>query len=91
MMRRIVEKCRRNGYSVVKDELDYGVVALAVPVHDQLGRVVAALNTSSHSSRISPARIVQERLDMLQAVSAQISKDLASVPGLSLSVGLPGA
>lgn len=90
-LRRIVEKCRRNGYSVVKDELDYGVVALAVPVHDQQGRVVAALNTSSHSSRISPARIVQERLDMLQAVSGQISKDLASVPGLSLSVGMPGA
>jgi IclR family pca regulon transcriptional regulator len=88
-LRRIVEKCRRAGYSVVKDELDYGVVALAVPVHDQQGRVVAALNTSSHSSRITAAKMVQERLDMLQAVSRQITKDLASVPGLSLSAGLP--
>jgi IclR family pca regulon transcriptional regulator len=88
-LRRIVEKCRRSGYSVVKDELDYGVVALAVPVHDQQGRVVAALNSSSHSSRITAAKMVQDRLDMLQAASRQISKDLASVPGLSLSVGLP--
>jgi IclR family transcriptional regulator, pca regulon regulatory protein len=89
-LRRIVEKCRRTGYSVVKDELDYGVVALAVPVHDRQGRVVAALNSSGHSSRITAAKMVEERLHMLQGVSRQITKDLASVPGLSLSVGLPG-
>ncbi len=87
-LRRIIEKCRRNGYSAVKDELDYGVVALAVPVHDQQGHVVAALNSSSHSSRITIAKLVQERLDMLRSVSSQITKDLASLPGLSLSVGL---
>jgi IclR family pca regulon transcriptional regulator len=87
-LRRIIDKCRRTGYSVVKDELDYGVVALAVPVYDQEGRVVAALNSSSHSNRITAAKLVQERLDMLRGVSSQITKDLASLPGLSLSVGL---
>jgi IclR family pca regulon transcriptional regulator len=88
-LRRAIEKCRRNGYSAVKDELDYGVVALAVPVHDRQGRVVAALNSSSHSARITVARLVEERLDMLRAVSSQISRDLASLPNLSLSAGLP--
>ncbi len=87
-LRRIIDKCRRNGYSAVKDELDYGVIALAVPVHDQQGRVVAALNSSSHSARTSIARLVEERLDMLRNVSSQITKDLASVPNLSLSAGL---
>jgi uncharacterized membrane protein YqiK len=53
--------------------------------------VVAALNSSSHSSRITVANLVRERLDMLQGVSRQITKDLASVPGLSLSVGIPDA
>jgi IclR family pca regulon transcriptional regulator len=88
-LRRAVEKCRRNGYSAVKDELDYGVVALAVPVHDRQGRVVAALNSSSHSARITVARLVEERLGMLRAVSSQITRDLASLPNLSLSAGLP--
>jgi IclR family pca regulon transcriptional regulator len=88
-LRRIIEKCRRNGYCVVKDELDYGVVALAVPVLDQHGRVVAALNTSSHSARITSTKLVEERLEMLRAVSAQITKDLASLPNLSLSAGSP--
>ena len=87
-LRRIIEKCRRSGYSAVKDELDYGVVALAVPVFDQRGHVVAALNSSSHSARITVSKLVEERLEMLREVSRQITKDLASLPNLSLSAGL---
>jgi IclR family transcriptional regulator, pca regulon regulatory protein len=84
-LRRLIEECRRAGYSAVEDELAYGVVALGVPVFDQQGRVVAALNSSSHSRRLSKSKLVRERLGMLQDVSRQISGDLASVPGLSLS------
>ena len=46
-LRQLIEDCRRTGYSAVEDELAYGVVALAVPVFDQHGRVVAALNSSA--------------------------------------------
>src|SRR3984885_6593559 len=81
----LIDSARRSGYSAVEDELAYGVIALAVPVFDQQGRVVAALNTSSHSRRISKAKLVRERLKMLQQVSRQISADLATAPWLSLS------
>jgi IclR family transcriptional regulator, pca regulon regulatory protein len=64
-------------------------VALGVPVFDQHGRVVASLNSSSHSRRLSKVKLVRERLAMLQDVSRQISADLARLPGLSLSVGTP--
>ena len=57
-------------------------------VFDQRGRVVAALNTSSHSRRITKTRLVRDRLSMLQDVSRQISADLAGIPGLSLSAQL---
>ena len=50
-LRALIEECRRSGYSAVEDELAYGVIALAVPVFDHRGRVVAALNSSSHSRR----------------------------------------
>jgi IclR family pca regulon transcriptional regulator len=82
---KLIEECRRLGYSAVEDELAYGVVAVAVPVYDQSQRVVAALNTSSHSKRISKTKLVRERLALLQALSAQISRELLRVPGLSLS------
>jgi IclR family pca regulon transcriptional regulator len=84
-LKRLIEECRLCGYSAVEDELAYGVVALAVPVFDQSARVVASLNSSSHSRRINKSKLVRERLAMLQQVSRQISADLASVPGLSLS------
>ncbi len=41
-LRDLIEEARRNGYSAVADELAYGVIALAVPVFDHHGRVVAA-------------------------------------------------
>jgi IclR family transcriptional regulator, pca regulon regulatory protein len=84
-LRALIEDCRKTGHSVVEDELAYGVIALAVPVLDQQGRVVAALNSSSHSRRINRAKLVRDRLTMLQKVSRQISADLAAVPGLALS------
>src|SRR5258708_4261441 len=61
-LRQLIDEPRRSGYAAVEDELAYGVVALAVPVLDQYGRVVAALNSSSHSKKVSKARLVRERL-----------------------------
>jgi IclR family pca regulon transcriptional regulator len=84
-LRRLVDECRTDGYSAVEDELAYGVVAVAVPVFDQAGTVVAALNSSGHSKRISRAKLVRERLKMLQDVSRRISTELRGVSGLSLS------
>jgi IclR family pca regulon transcriptional regulator len=87
-LRALIDDCRRNGYSTVADELAHGVIALAVPVFDQQGRVVAALNSSSHSRKITKVKLVRERLGMLQKISRQISADLSSVPWLSLSAQL---
>jgi IclR family pca regulon transcriptional regulator len=84
-LRKLIDECRRAGYSAVEDELAYGVVAVAVPVFDQAQRVVAALNSSSHSKKITKTKLVRERLAMLKEISAQISRELNRVPGLSLS------
>ena len=84
-LRGLIQDCRRLGYAAVEDELAYGVIALAVPVFDHQQRVVAALNSSSHSRRTTRTRLVRERLAMLQEASREISNDLASVPWLSLS------
>jgi IclR family transcriptional regulator, pca regulon regulatory protein len=82
---RLIEECRQAGYAAVEDELAYGVVAVAVPVFDDAGRVVAALNNSSHSRKITRSQLVRERVGMLQEKSRQISEELRRVPGLSLS------
>jgi len=84
-LRTLIDECRRVGYSAVEDELAYGVVAVAVPVFDKTRRVVAALNSSSHSKKITRTKLATERLELLRSVSAQISRELQRVPGLSLS------
>jgi IclR family pca regulon transcriptional regulator len=84
-LRSLIEECRRLGYAVVEDELAYGVIALAVPVFDPHHRVVAALNSSSHSRRTTRTRLLRERLAMLQVASCEISSDLATVPWLAIS------
>ncbi|HKD55307.1 MAG TPA: IclR family transcriptional regulator C-terminal domain-containing protein [Steroidobacteraceae bacterium] len=87
-LRSLIEECRRVGHAVVEDELAYGVIALAVPVFDPQRRVVAALNSSSHSRRTTRTRLLRDRLAMLQHASREISADLASIPWLSLSAQL---
>jgi IclR family pca regulon transcriptional regulator len=82
---RRIEECRRLGYAAVSDELAYGVVAVAVPVFDESGRVVAALNSSSHSKKMTQTELVRERVGLLREISAQISSELARIPGLALS------
>jgi IclR family pca regulon transcriptional regulator len=85
-LERLIDESRRDGYSAVEEELAMGVVALAVPVYDGAGRAVAALNTSTHARHANAAALIAERLPTLQRISKAISAELASVPGLSLSV-----
>jgi IclR family pca regulon transcriptional regulator len=84
-LERLIAETRRNGYSLVDEELATGVVSLAVPVYDGNGRVVAALNTSSHSRQTSSGDLIAARLATLQRISKAISVEMTNIPGLALS------
>ena len=49
---------RRSGYAVADEELEPGLVAIAAPVRDTSGLVVAALSVSGPSVRLTADRIV---------------------------------
>ena len=51
-VRTLIEECRKAGYSAVEDELAYGVVAVAVPVHAHYGRVGRCAQQFSHSRKV---------------------------------------
>jgi IclR family pca regulon transcriptional regulator len=42
------------GFAIVDEELEIGLRSIAVPIHDRSGKVVAAINISTQSSRFSP-------------------------------------
>lgn len=90
-LRRILEGVRKDGYSLVQDQLEYGVVAVAVPVFDKNNRVVAAINCSSLTSRVEPAEMAETRVPLLQAASRNISDALERYPALIHSLNSASA
>jgi IclR family transcriptional regulator, pca regulon regulatory protein len=49
-LRAILEKVRRNGYSVVDQELEIDLRSIAIPIQNASGRVIAAMNVSAQAS-----------------------------------------
>jgi IclR family pca regulon transcriptional regulator len=76
-----VRQARRQGWCLVDQELEEGLISLAAPVIGRGGRMVAALNISGQANRTS-ARTMRERLlpALLEAAQA-ISDRLAVAPG----------
>ena len=65
------------------DELDYGIVSVAVPIADELGRVIAAINCSTSTSRVSLDEMVATRLPLLREAAAAISAEIRDSRALS--------
>ncbi|VVD87401.1 Pectin degradation repressor protein KdgR [Pandoraea iniqua] len=65
----------RKGYAMSAGEVTSGAVAIAVPLRDVSGDVVAALSISGPEARISRIEI-PDYLERLQACSRQISAEL---------------
>lgn len=78
---------RTQGYATTVDQLDYGITALAVPILNEDGRVVAAVNSSGYSGILSPEALVAERLAELRAVAKSITLQLGRFPTLRAVLG----
>lgn len=68
---------RAQGYALVDQELELGLRSLAAPVRNRQGRVVAAVNVSSHVSRLTKERARREFLPLLLGTVGRIEVDLA--------------
>ena len=69
-------RVRRQGWCVVDQELEEGLVSLSVPIRDRAGRAIAAMNVSGQAARTPAPRMVELFLPRLQAAAAQISQML---------------
>lgn len=71
-----VAQARRQGWCLVNQELEEGLISIAAPIVDRSGRTVAALNISGQANRTS-ARLMQESmLPALLASAQEISRML---------------
>lgn len=77
---------RERQYDSALDELDYGIVSVAVPVRDARGQVVAAINCSTSTTRISQDELVRTRLPLLRDAAGAIEAELRRTPLLARSL-----
>lgn len=65
---------RRQGWCLVDQELEEGLVSLAAPIRNRAGRAIAALNISGQAARTPPAQMQREFLPKLLDAAARISQ-----------------
>ncbi len=69
---------REQGYATIVDELEPGLSAVAAPVRDRGGAVVAALTASGASLRLAPQRLRllgRVALEQAHALSTRLGYD----------------
>ncbi|MDR6974809.1 IclR family pca regulon transcriptional regulator [Streptomyces sp. 3330] len=63
-------------YALAEEEPEQGVRAIAVPIHDRDGRVIAALNAATHVARRTAEECVHDILPALLSTASHIETDL---------------
>jgi IclR family pca regulon transcriptional regulator len=75
-LRAELDRVRRQGWAMVDQELEEGLRAVAAPLRDRAGRVVAAVNLSAHASRASGDTARRQLVPPLLETAARIEADL---------------
>jgi len=77
-LRQELRKIRGRGWALVDQELEEGLRSIAAPIRDADGKVIAAINVSTHAGRRNLDSVVDDLLRPLLATAERIERDLAS-------------
>ncbi|MCF2127687.1 helix-turn-helix domain-containing protein [Strepomyces sp. STD 3.1] len=72
----VLREVRARGHALVDEELEAGLRAVAVPVRDRTGRVVAAVNVAMHAARRTMEECVSRVLPELRRTADLIETEL---------------
>lgn len=85
-LRAILKSVRETGYASIQDELDYGIVSVAVPILGPDGEILAAINCSTATSRVDQETMAETRLPELRQAAGRIELELRRYPILTHSI-----
>ncbi len=74
--RRALHRVRTQGWALVSEELEEGLISVSAPVRDHTGSVVAALASSSSTGRSTPGHLERSVVPLALATADAISNDL---------------
>ena len=75
-----IAQVRKQGWSLVNQELEEGLVSMAAPITNRAGQMVAALNISGQANRTSAKAMQQTMLPPLLAAAQAVSRMLSAQP-----------
>ena len=75
-LRGVLAQVRSDGWSIVAEELEIGLLSVSAPVRDRSGEVVAALASSTSVGRSTVEAIRSDVVPLLLDAAARISADL---------------
>jgi IclR family transcriptional regulator, pca regulon regulatory protein len=76
-LRAELERVRRQGWALVDQELEEGLRSVAAPIRDERGRVIAAMNLSTHAGRVTRRCLRYELLPVLLESAKRVSTAMA--------------
>ncbi|MGV3770235.1 MAG: IclR family transcriptional regulator domain-containing protein [Sphingobium phenoxybenzoativorans] len=86
-LRERLMQVRSQGYDSTCEELDMGIVSLAVPIFDASHVSIAAINCSTTTGRTNQQEMIATRLNGLRAAANEIQQALRRWPALLHAVG----
>ncbi len=72
-LRQILRDTAQQGWSLTNQELELGLLSIAVPLRDRSGRVTAAINVSTQINRMDPDQIKQKALPVLMRAASTLN------------------
>ncbi|HVY81972.1 MAG TPA: IclR family transcriptional regulator C-terminal domain-containing protein [Steroidobacteraceae bacterium] len=87
-LRNLLAKVREERCAATEDELDYGLVSVAVPIFNAENQIIAAVNCSTSTARADKAEMIATRVPVLREAARSIEVELRRYPMLAHSMAL---
>ncbi|HZD90280.1 MAG TPA: IclR family transcriptional regulator C-terminal domain-containing protein [Pseudolabrys sp.] len=71
-----VRKAQELGYALLDEELEIGLRAIAVPVTDSHGLLIAAIGASTSAARFTASQMIKEFIPILREHAAKLGRGL---------------
>ncbi|WP_370324194.1 IclR family transcriptional regulator C-terminal domain-containing protein [Euzebya sp.] len=85
----VLREVRARGWSMSDEDLAYGIRSAAAPLRDGEGRVVAAMNVTTHAAETSVETLVAEHVPRLLSAASAVSADFAQLARVPLVERVP--
>ena len=72
-IQKLIDAAKQDGHSINREEIEEGLVSVAVPVLNRAGIVVAALNASTGLERASDRHLLGTVLPRLKSTATELS------------------